>query len=182
MITTTDTQPPAIIALTSALVLSIIDLIALLDALAAFFALLADCFAVSLAIWDDLLMAFAVFFADWLLAFMIGCFDLTADTVSFVLILLVPRTLFWVFFGVFFDTISSVLTVSSGALGVYLSGLFPLLLSFLVFLFARTSLTDCSSFFVFLTVSFTLFLPCLLKRYIASSEMLLALFWTLSIA
>lgn len=182
MIITTDTQPPAIIALTSALVLSIIALIALLVALAAFFAPFADCFAVSLAIWDDLLMAFAVSLADCLLAFMIGCFDLTADTVSFVLILLALRTLFWVFFGVFFDTISSVLTVSSGALGVYLSGLLTFLLSFLIFLLARTSSIDCSSFFVFLTVSFTLFLPCLLKRYIASSETLLALFWTLSIA
>lgn len=50
MIITTDTQPPAIIALTSALVLSIIALIALLVALAAFFAPFADCFAVSLAI------------------------------------------------------------------------------------------------------------------------------------
>ena len=156
MIITTDTQPPAIIALTSALVLSIIALIALLVAFAAFFAPLADCFAVSLAIWDDLLMTFALSFADCLLTFMIGWFDLTADTVSFVLILLALRTLFWVFFGIFFDTISSILTVSSGALGVYLSGLFILLLSFLIFLLARTSSIDCSSFFVFLTVSFTL--------------------------
>ena len=37
-------------------------------------------------------------------------------------------------------------------------------ISFLIFLFTRTSSIDCSSFFVFLTVSFTLFLPCLLKR------------------
>ena len=39
-------------------------------------------------------MAFAVSFADCLLAFMIGWFDITADTVSFVLILLALRTLF----------------------------------------------------------------------------------------